>query len=144
MCTKLWRRSPRALTIHPSAAGSRHRMLTRCRSGERGMVTFELAVGILSATFMAGVLCWVIAVVGVQIRCNDTATEIARQTARGDQAAVQRARAGAPKDAQVQVENSGADVEVMVTTEMRWGKIGPLTVSGSARVTEEPGTRRTP
>ncbi|MCT3016192.1 hypothetical protein EFN04_06580, partial [Propionibacterium freudenreichii] len=58
------------------------------------MVTAELAVGILSVALLAGIFCWVVAVIGVQIRCGDSAAQIARQTARGDQAAVQRARAG--------------------------------------------------
>ena len=109
------------------------------RTRDRGMVTAELAVGILSVALLAGIFCWVVAVIGVQIRCGDSAAQIARQTARGDQAAVQSARAGVPRDAEIDIRSSGSDVVVTVKAELSWGKVGPVTVSGSSRVTREAG-----
>lgn len=71
------------------------------RGAERGMVTVELAVSILSAALMASCLCWVIGVVGAQMRCQDSAVAIARQLARGDEAAAERARASVPPGSEV-------------------------------------------
>lgn len=111
----------------------------RHKHGERGMVTAELAIGILSATVVAAVLAWAVALAGLQVRCADSAAQIARQTARNDHAAVLRARTDAPNRSTVQVTISESDVMVTVGAELRWGVVGPVAVSGSSRVTKEPG-----
>ena len=62
---------------------------TSRRSG-RGMVTAELSVSILTALALLTMMCWAIYLVVLQLRCIDTASEVARQAARGDRAAVHR------------------------------------------------------
>ncbi|MFC2624080.1 MAG: TadE family type IV pilus minor pilin [Propionibacterium acidifaciens] len=111
------------------------------RGAERGMVTVELAVSILSAALMASCLCWVIGVVGAQMRCQDSAVAIARQLARGDEAAAERARASVPPGSEVLTDVDDGVVRVSVTDELRWGRLGPVRVSGRATVTEEPHAR---
>ena len=69
--------------------------------GDRGMVTVETAFATL---FLAGALALAILVGGAAFvlgQCQVTANEVARQSARGDAAAVARATADAPAGAQV-------------------------------------------
>ena len=50
------------------------------------MVTAELAVTTLTAFTLLIVMCWGIYLVVLQVRCIDTASAVARQAARGDDA----------------------------------------------------------
>jgi len=119
-------------------AGRSGRRACSGQSRERGMVTVELAVSILTAALIAAGLCWVVGVVGAQIRCQDSAVAIARQLARGDEAGADRARAAVPPGSTVQVSSDGGVVQVTVHDELSWGRIGPVPVSGRATVTKEP------
>lgn len=105
---------------------------------DRGMVTAELAVSILAAAFIAAGMCWVIGVIGTQVRCQDSASAIARQLARGDEAAADRARGSVPDGSDVQISDDDGVVRVAVTAELHWGRLGPVTVGGRATVTKEP------
>ena len=70
------------------------------------MVTAELAVATLAALVIMLLLSWGIYLMVVQVRCIDTAGEVARQAARGDDAAVARARREAPAGARVKIARS--------------------------------------
>ncbi|QIK71812.1 hypothetical protein G7070_05385 [Propioniciclava coleopterorum] len=87
------------------------------------MVAVETAFAVL---ILAAVGAFVISVAGVmfaQTQCQVTADEVARQLARGDTAAVQRARADAPAGASVVTrEESGATV-AEVRLEARLGPV---------------------
>lgn len=89
-------------------------MRVRHRRTARGMVTAELALGVFAAAMLLVALCWGMAIAVLQVRCMDTAAQTARQAARGDQAAVARARAGAPEGSQVRIRTVGGDVVVEV------------------------------
>jgi hypothetical protein len=105
------------------------------------MVTAELAVATLSALVLATLLCWGIYLVVLQMRCIDTAAEVARQAARGDQAGVQRAKNAGPAGARVTVTTSKAVVAVEVRLSARpfdhWVVTVPL--HAEAQVVPEPG-----
>lgn len=107
---------------------------------QRGMVTIELAVAILVAAFITGMLCWVVALIGLRTVCQDNATEIARQLARGDQAAAMRV-SDAIRPATAEIRSDGDDITVAVRAEARWGALGPVTVRATAAVTREPGVQ---
>lgn len=85
------------------------------RDRDRGMVTAELAVATLAALVIMLLLSWGIYLMVVQVRCIDTAAEVARQAARGDDAAVARARREAPAGAQVRIARSEGLVRVDVS-----------------------------
>ena len=84
------------------------------RRGQRGMVTAELAVATLAALAVLLLLSWGIYLMVMQVRCIDTAAEVARQAARGDDAAVARAQREAPAGARVHINRSEALVRVEV------------------------------
>ncbi len=109
------------------------------RSG-RGMVTAELAVATLAAFALLIMMCWGISLIATQVRCGDTAAAVARQVARGDQAATEKARAAAPRGATVRVERGSnlVTVTVRVTARplARWLVGVPL--SARADVVPEP------
>lgn len=79
------------------------------------MVTAELAVATLAALAVMLLLSWGIYLMVMQVRCIDTAAEVARQAARHDDAAVQRARREAPPGARIAIDRNDAVVKVEVT-----------------------------
>ena len=102
------------------------------QSRQRGMVTVELAVGMLTACLMAGMLGWTVSLVALQARCSDAAGQIARQLARGDQEAAQQAEEHMPDGAALTVLESDARVTVLVAVETHWGALGPVAIEGRA------------
>ena len=112
----------------------------------RGMVTAELAVTTLSAFTLLVMLCWGISLVILQLRCIDTAAAVARQTARGDEAAVAHARSQAPAGAKISVQQRSSLVTVTVRVSARpladWLVTVPL--QARAQVVPEPDTTGPP
>ena len=121
-------------------ACSRHGPASRegSRRGSRGMVTFELAIGILSAGLAAVVLCWAVGLLTLHIKCADIAAQVARYAARGDALQATAARARAPAGSSVEVVDDGSSVTVVVQAQSSLGKIGPITMSGRATMPKEP------
>lgn len=100
---------------------------------ERGMVSVEVAFGVLLAAVVALGLCYLIAIVMQLGQLQAVAGEVARQQARGDSAAAQRAQSGAPAGTRVRVSGSGEDVVVDVELQSQpWGGVIPA-VGLSAR-----------
>ena len=104
------------------------------------MVTAELAFASMGAALACVLLAWVLAVVGLLLRCQQTAVEVARQEARGDRVAVARAIADRPSGARVTVGRDGGLVEVQVKLAARpwadWLPTVPLVAD--AAVQQEP------
>lgn len=107
---------------------------------QRGMVTAELAFASIGAALACVALAWVLALVALFLRCQDTAAEVARQEARADHAAVRTAIADRPEGARVSVSSHGEQVTVRVDLAARpwlaWLPTVPL--SASATVLREP------
>lgn len=82
--------------------------------GERGMVTVELALGGLGAALVAVMLTWLLTVVMVWGACNDLATAVARQEARGDEAAVKVLERNKPTGARIEVRRNAEQITVTV------------------------------
>lgn len=106
---------------------------------DRGMVTVELAVGLLTLAVVTLIGAFAVAAVVVQTRCGDTASAVARQLARGDAAGADRARATAPVGAVVHVTRSSGTVSVTVEATRYLGRLGPLRLSSRAEAALEPG-----
>lgn len=111
------------------------------RTDESGMVTFELAVGILAAAILASIMVWAVALVGVSVRCQDVAAQVVRQLSRGDRERADAAKSRAPKGADVEVVIEQDRVWVRVTTDESLGAIGPVRLSGEAEGMLEPGVQ---
>ncbi len=113
----------------------------RVQRNSRGMVTAELAVATLAATAMMIMLCWGIYLVVMQVRCIDVATEVARQAARGDAAAVRRAEREAPTGSVVSIDRGRSmtvvDVRLSARPFAAWLVAVPL--RATAEVVPEPG-----
>jgi len=73
-----------------------------------------LAVATLAAGALLTALSWGIFLITLQLRCIDSAAEVARQTARGDTAAVAAAKARAPSGAAFEVRRTAQLVTVEV------------------------------
>jgi hypothetical protein len=110
------------------------------------MVTAELAVTTLSAFTLLVMMCWGISLVILQLRCIYTAAAVARQTARGDEAAAAHARSQAPTGAKVSVQAGPSLVTVTVRVTARpfadWLVAVPL--QARALVVPEPETTGPP
>jgi len=104
------------------------------------MVTFELAVSILSAAMVAVVMCWGIHLIAVQTECADIAAQVARAEARGDAKSAAEARERAPGGAVIDVvTTSNGAVMVQVSVRAKFGSILSMKVTGRAVMPKEPG-----
>lgn len=107
---------------------------------QQGMVTAELAFGSLGAALACLVMAWVLAVVALLVRCQDTAAEVARQEARADHSAAAEAMADRPRGARVTVRRTDELVSVRVDLDARpWSDwLPPVPVHAVATVLREP------
>ena len=107
---------------------------------ERGMVTAELALAVLASVFVLMIMCWSVAIAVLQLRCMDTAAEVARQAARGDRVAAARAEHDAPAGAEVSLSTTGDRVVVVVNLEARPGglRLPAVQLSATAETLKEP------
>ncbi len=104
------------------------------------MVTAELAFASMGAALACVLLAWTLTLVGLLVRCQDTAAEVARQEARADRSAVAKAVADRPKGAKVDVRQDAEQVTVRVELAAQpWAAWLPtVPLSGSATVLREP------
>ncbi|MDN5727177.1 MAG: hypothetical protein L0G99_14785 [Propionibacteriales bacterium] len=112
----------------------------RERRGDRGMVTAELAMGTIAVVVLVILLSGAASLLVVQMGCLDSASEIARQTARGDKAAVAMARSDVPAGSAVSVRRTNDAVRVEVSTPVRLlPSLPAFTVRAEATTVLEPG-----
>ncbi|OYN98800.1 TadE family type IV pilus minor pilin [Enemella evansiae] len=112
------------------------------RPDERGSTTVEVALGLVSLLLATVTGVWLVLVVVLQARIVDTASEIARQEARGDRVAVARAEAEAPAGATVERSRDRGLAVVTVRLDARPLGAGPaVPLQARARVLLEPGER---
>ena len=107
---------------------------------QRGMVTVELAFAAIGAAAGCVLLAWVLTLVGLLVRCQDTAAEVARQEARSDHSAVAKAVADRPQGASVALRQDADQVTVVVELAARpWANWLPsVPLSARASVLREP------
>ena len=121
------------------------------RKGERGMVTAEFAVATLAAGALLAALSWGVFMITLQLRCIDSAAEVARKAARGDTAAVAAAKARAPLGATLAIRRTAEllTVEVVLPVHpFRFGAVsstswpatefGTVSLRAAANVVPEP------
>lgn len=113
------------------------------RTAERGAVTVEAAIALGALTLVLLAALGSLTAVGAAVRCQDAARELARLTARGDDA---RARAAAtavaPTGAALLVTSDGDEIRATVTAAP--AGLLPIRISGSAVAIREPGAVREP
>lgn len=121
-----------------SAAGPRDR--TSGDTADRGMVTVEIVCGILIVMMMLAFFGWAVSLFGTQAMCIDSASDIARQAARGDKDAVRREKKSAPTGATVDVDSHGEEVTVEVTvTSKPFDFVPAVTLRAESTALKEPG-----
>ncbi|HEY9293948.1 MAG TPA: TadE family type IV pilus minor pilin [Microlunatus sp.] len=104
------------------------------------MVTVELVFGMMIVTMMLALFGWAVSLFGIQAMCIDSASDIARQAARGDRAAVDREKASAPKGSVIDIDTSDGEVRVVVKVRSKPLDLVPgVTLEGSASAAQEPG-----
>ncbi|WP_428537365.1 TadE family type IV pilus minor pilin [Propionicimonas sp.] len=103
-------------------------------------MTAELAFASLGAALTCVLVAWALALVGLLVRCQDTAAEVARQEARADHSSAARAIEDRPEGARVLVSRVGQQVVVRVQVTARpWaGWLPAVPLEASAAVVEEP------
>ena len=113
--------------------------MTRQGSAERGMVTIELAVGLVLAMVMT--ICLVgLSLLGVaQAACAESSAQLARQAARGDDQLLKEARERAPEGASIELTREADGVLAVVSLDRPVPLIGTVTVSAEAWSPYEPG-----
>jgi len=106
---------------------------------QRGMVTAELAIGILSATMLAIGLCWSISLIVIHTECADAAAQIARAEARDDATASAQATQHVPGGATIAIDHTDGQERVTVSVLVSLGHVFRIQVSGTAVMPKEPG-----
>lgn len=114
---------------------------TAAPNSQRGMATVEIALGVLSLAALTMLLGWVVNLGLIQARCQDTASQVARQLARGDHAAAERAGLGAPTGSTVHVRKAEGDVIADVAMDVSFFGVDSLRLAATARYPLEPGVR---
>ena len=122
-----------------SLASRRGRHSSPGRGRSRGMVTLELAVGLLTAALALFGAASVIGLLMLQDRAESIAGQAARHAARGDTKQLKRVKAFAPSNSSVDVVTRNGWVHATVTVKRSWGPIGPVEVRASAQQPLEPG-----
>ncbi len=117
----------------------RHLRLPGGGRADRGMVTAEIAVGLVALALVVAVAVQVIHLVILQTRCADTASAVARQLARSDADAAARASNTAPPGARVQTDVVGGHVVVTVHLQAGVLGVGRIPLAARAEVVSEPG-----
>ncbi|MFT3887919.1 MAG: TadE family type IV pilus minor pilin [Arachnia sp.] len=103
------------------------------------MVTLELAIGVVAATLVAAFLVSLTLLGVAQAACAETASQVARQTARGDDVAVREARGRAPADATITVTREASGVAVRVVAPFRLLALPATQLAADAWAAYEPG-----
>ncbi|MCL1838075.1 MAG: hypothetical protein FWG47_02005 [Propionibacteriaceae bacterium] len=110
--------------------------ITTRQTDEDGMVTAELAFASLFAAGFVVLLAWVVSLLLVFAGCYSTASQVARQNARGDQAAVKLAIDAGPPGSTVVITRSTTMVTVQVRVAAqpwaKWLPAVPLTAQAHA------------
>lgn len=115
------------------------RNTTGRRRRSRGMVTLELAIGLLTAALALFGASSVIGLLMLQDRAESVASQAARHAARGDAKQLQRVKTFAPANSSVEVITRDGWVHATVTVTRSWGPIGPVEVNATAQQPLEPG-----
>jgi hypothetical protein len=105
------------------------------------MVTAELALGSLFVAAFVMFIAWIVSVLMLYAGCQSTAGEVARQAARGDEAAVALAKKDAPGGSSVKIARDGEQVVVTVVLKAKpWGPLMPsVRLEASATTISESG-----
>lgn len=103
------------------------------------MVTVELAIGLITLTLLTGILSGIVLVGVAQASVARAGSEVARQLARGDRTAADRAVDEAPDGAKVTTRDVDGGVEVTLTAPFRLPALGTLTLESQAWARYETG-----
>jgi hypothetical protein len=106
------------------------------------MVTIELAIGLVTAVTLAASLAGISLLGVAQATVAESSAQLARQTARGDDAAVWEAQQRVPEGAEVDVRRESDGVTATVRLAVRVAGLGPVKVEASSWAAYEPGVGR--
>ncbi|WP_130866873.1 TadE family type IV pilus minor pilin [Acidipropionibacterium timonense] len=106
------------------------------------MVTAEMAVSLITGALAVVLGCWMVGLVVVQDACRVTASQVARQLARGDTRSADEARRRAPSGSTVTTTTRGQWIDVTVVTSRSLGRLGPVRLEARASSPLEPGEHR--
>lgn len=111
------------------------------RLRQRGMVTVELAIGFVTAAVLLAALITMGQIGVTQAACAESSAQLARQAARGDDAAVAAAERRLPREGRAELTRGQDGVHAVVTAEVAVLGIGRVPVSAEAFAAYEPGEK---
>lgn len=111
----------------------------RSRHRGRGMVTAELATGLLVVGLVLYLAASLVGLLVEQDRLEASATQIARSRARGDQKATTEAIAKVPAGAQVNTTVESGWVRVQVRWRAKFGPVANIDLTAKGTAPLEPG-----
>lgn len=111
----------------------------RARRGQRGMVTVELAIGLITIVMLLSVLVGIILLGVTQSGIQTVTSDLAKHLARGDDATAQKTREKAPTGARIEIERTDAGVRVTTRLDVSILKLGAVPLESTAWAHWEPG-----
>ena len=109
------------------------------RRGQRGMVTVELAIGFITVALLLALLVGVVLLGVTQSQIEGISSDLARHTARGDDATAAKVRERAPSDASIEVTREEAGVRVTTHLDVNILNLGTIPLEATAWARWEPG-----
>ncbi|MDO5093052.1 MAG: DUF4244 domain-containing protein [Propionibacteriaceae bacterium] len=109
------------------------------RRGQRGMVTVELAIGLIVVVMLLAILVGVILLGVTQSHLEGISSDLAKHIARGDEVTATKVRERAPADARIEVVKDEAGVWVTTRLDVSILNLGSVPLEAAAWARWEPG-----
>ncbi|MDO5068046.1 MAG: TadE family type IV pilus minor pilin [Propionibacteriaceae bacterium] len=113
--------------------------MTMRPGGQRGMVTVELAIGLIAVVMLLGTLTGVVLLGVTQAGLHTASAEVARHLARGDAKAADAAAERAPAGVTATTRTTREGVAVTLTAGVKLPGLGVVSLSSHAFAPWEPG-----
>lgn len=111
----------------------------RARREQRGMVTVEFAIGLVTLVTLVSVLVGLVLLGVAQSGIQTVSSELAKHLSRGDDALAEKTREKAPDRARIEIERAEAGVRVTTHMEIPILNLGAIPLEAVAWAHWEPG-----
>lgn len=111
----------------------------RARREQRGMVTVEFAIGLVTLVTLVSALVGLVLLGVAQSGIQTVSSELAKHLSRGDDALAEKTKEKAPERARIEIERAEAGVRVTTRMEIPILNLGAIPLEAAAWAHWEPG-----
>ena len=111
----------------------------RARRGQRGMVTVEFAIGLITIAMLVSTLVGIVLLGVSQSGIQTVSSDLAKHLARGDDAMAEKTKEKAPDRSRIEIERAEAGVRVTTRLDVPILNFGSIALVATAWAHWEPG-----